>query len=56
MASQTKMEAIDINNINGNYDVEAAVVQAEPSDNDNTSTITQEVAAVPPLFFILNVF
>ena len=33
MASQTKMETVDINNISGNYDVEAAVVQAEPSDD-----------------------
>ena len=37
MASQTKMETIDINNISGNYDVEAAVVQAEPSNNDNNN-------------------
>ena len=33
MASQTKMETIDINDISGNYDVEAAVVQAEPSND-----------------------
>ncbi|OEU08599.1 hypothetical protein FRACYDRAFT_249491 [Fragilariopsis cylindrus CCMP1102] len=33
MASQTKIETFDINNISGNYDVEAAVVQAEPSND-----------------------
>jgi hypothetical protein len=35
MTSQTKMETIDINNVNENYDVEAAVVQAEPYNANN---------------------